>query len=155
LDLIKVQLQTGLTSQPSAIQLMKRTLADGGIIGLYRGVSAPLLAITPQFAISFLSYDLGKKLARYMHRDGDEIPSSLVDICVASAFSAIPTSLITAPSERLKCLLQIDANKVGKGKAKYAGLFDCTRQIYREGGIISIYKGLGATLLRDIPGSII
>ena len=34
------------------------------------------------------------------------------------------------------------------GPAKYAGPIDCIRQLYRQGGISSIYRGTGATLLR-------
>jgi len=32
--------------------------------------------------------------------------------------------------------------------AKYAGPIDCTKQLYDEGGIRSIYKGTAATLMR-------
>ena len=36
----------------------------------------------------------------------------------------------------------------GTGPAKYAGPLDCAKQLFREGGIRSIYKGTCATLLR-------
>lgn len=52
-----------------------------------------------------------------------------------------------APSERLKCLLQIHPEK-------YTGLLDCGKKVYAEGGIQSVFRGTGATLMRDIPGSI-
>jgi len=32
--------------------------------------------------------------------------------------------------------------------AKYAGPIDCTKQLYREGGVRSVYKGTAATLMR-------
>lgn len=35
-----------------------------------------------------------------------------------------------------------------KEKAKYRGSLDCARQLYREGGIRSLYRGTAATLLR-------
>lgn len=74
---------------------------------------------------------------------------------MAGGISALPTTLIMAPSERLKCLLQIQATEVEKGgKAKYTGLADCAVQVYKEGGIRSVFKGTGATLLRDVPGSV-
>lgn len=38
----------------------------------------------------------------------------------------------------------------GKEKAKYKSAFDCARQLYREGGMRSIYKGTAATLLRGV-----
>jgi solute carrier family 25 carnitine/acylcarnitine transporter 20/29 len=158
LDLVKVRIQTsGSAAQQSVMKLLGKTLTDEGITGLYRGVSAPLIAVTPMFAVSFWSYDLGKKLVRYMDKETDQRnrPLSIEEICMAGVFSAIPTTMIMTPSERLKCLLQVQANEVEKGgKAKYKGLLDCAVQLYREGGIRSIYKGLGATLLRDVPGTI-
>ncbi len=60
-----------------------------------------------------------------------------------------------APSERIKCLLQVQANEVEKGgKAKYTGMMDCAKQVLKEGGMASLYKGTVATLARDIPGTI-
>lgn len=31
---------------------------------------------------------------------------------------------------------------------QYTGSFDCARQLYRSGGVASLYRGLGATVLR-------
>ena len=42
----------------------------------------------------------------------------------------------------------------GTGQAKYAGPLDCAKQVYREAGLFrGLYKGTGATLLRDVPAS--
>lgn len=64
-------------------------------------------------------------------------------------------TLITAPFERVKVLLQIQGQKtLAPGeKPKYAGGFDVVRQLYREGGIRSVYRGSLMTLARDGPGS--
>ncbi|VDP66068.1 unnamed protein product [Schistosoma mattheei] len=53
--------------------------------------------------------------------------------------------------ERIKCLLQVQSNAIGP--LKYSGPVDVLRQLYREGGIRSIFKGTAATLLRDVPAS--
>lgn len=55
--------------------------------------------------------------------------------------------------ERIKCLLQVQAANPGSTGPKYAGPVDCAKQLYRQGGIRSIYKGTAATLLRDVPAS--
>jgi len=60
------------------------------------------------------------------------------------------TTGIMTPGERIKCLLQIQADSKEK---KYKGPVDCAKQLYKEGGIRSIYRGTGATLLRDVPAS--
>jgi len=68
----------------------------------------------------------------------------------AGAFSGAFSAVIMSPGERIKCLLQIQHADV---KPKYNGPVDCVKQLYREGGIRSIYKGTFATLLRDMPAS--
>lgn len=48
------------------------------------------------------------------------------------------------PNERIKCLLQAKGHK-------YKGTIDCAIKLYKSGGIQNFYKGLTATLMRDIP----
>ena len=64
-------------------------------------------------------------------------------------------TLITAPFERVKVLLQIQGQKqLAPGeKPRYAGGVDVVRQLYKEGGIRSVFRGSAMTLLRDGPGS--
>lgn len=73
----------------------------------------------------------------------------------AGFFSAIPQTLITAPFERVKVLLQIQGQKdLAPGqKPKYNGQMDVVRQLYKEGGIRSVFRGSAMTLARDGPGS--
>jgi solute carrier family 25 carnitine/acylcarnitine transporter 20/29 len=62
---------------------------------------------------------------------------------------------ITAPFERVKVLLQIQGQKqLAPGeKPKYSGGLDVVRQLYKEGGVRSVFRGSAATLARDGPGS--
>jgi len=39
------------------------------------------------------------------------------------------------------------------GQTKYKGSVDAFRQLWKEGGIRSLYRGTVPTLLRDVPGS--
>lgn len=75
---------------------------------------------------------------------------STAEVAFAGFFSAIPMTLIAAPVERVKVLLQIE----GQGEnPKYKGPIDTVRKLYAEGGIKSIYRGSLATVARDGPGS--
>ncbi len=65
--------------------------------------------------------------------------------------SAIPTTIVTTPMERIKVIMQTQDQQAG-GK-KYNGMFDAAKGVYREGGMASLYRGTVATLARDIPGS--
>lgn len=64
-------------------------------------------------------------------------------------------TLITAPFERVKVLLQIQGQKqLAPGeKPRYSGGLDVVRQLYTEGGIRSVFRGSAMTLARDGPGS--
>ena len=122
------------------------TFRTEGIRGVYRGISAPLVAVTPIFAISFWGYDMGQRAIKYVSPNSVDL--SLTQKCVAGGISAIPTTLFTAPSERIKCLLQ--TAKPGQ----YTGMGDCFTQVYKAGGVASVFKGTALTLMRDVPGSI-
>ena len=52
----------------------------------------------------------------------------------------------TLPLTLPSLLLQIQQDSLGK--ARYSSSIDCAKQLYREGGIRSVYKGTMATLLR-------
>ncbi|KAI8971691.1 mitochondrial carrier domain-containing protein [Mycotypha africana] len=150
-DLVKVRLQTSEGVYKSTADCFKQIIKNDGILGLYRGMAAPLASITPIFAVSFFSYDLGKKMCYAARTDTDPSkPLSLAEITLAGAFSAVPTTLFMAPSERVKVLMQIQGQG---GEPKYKGPLDVVRQLYKEGGVRSIFRGTGATLLRDSPGS--
>ena len=64
-------------------------------------------------------------------------------------------TLITAPFERVKVLLQIQGQKqLAPGeKPRYSGGLDVVRQLFKEGGIRSVFRGANMTLARDGPGS--
>jgi len=53
-DLVKVRMQTAEKGvYTGALDVVKKSLARDGFRGLYRGVSAPLVGVTPMFAVSF------------------------------------------------------------------------------------------------------
>ncbi|KAJ1917371.1 carnitine transporter [Mycoemilia scoparia] len=159
LDLIKVRMQTS-NQFSSTLQCFKATLASDGVRGLYRGMAAPLAGATPVFAICFWGYDLGKKLSRNIWGTDENTPLTTNQILFAGGFSALPTTLIMAPMERIKCTLQVQnlaPAPAGEGAAKvvrYSGPIDAAKGILKQGGLRSLFKGSAATLLRDVPGSV-
>lgn len=155
-DLVKVRMQTAEKGVYSgAIDVVKKSVAKDGLArGLYAGVSAPLVGVTPMFAVSFWGYDLGKQLVSSVSKVENN-QFSVAQVSAAGFFSAIPQTLITAPFERVKVLLQIQGQKqLAPGeKPKYSGGVDVVRQLYKEGGIRSVFRGSAMTLARDGPGS--
>ncbi|RMD40420.1 hypothetical protein DV735_g4721, partial [Chaetothyriales sp. CBS 134920] len=159
-DLVKVRLQTAEKGVYSgALDCVRKTIArEGARRGLYAGVSAPLVGVTPMFAVSFWGYGVGKQLVEKVStvevKNG--VPQYTIgQISAAGFFSAIPMTLITAPFERVKVLLQIQGQKELKPgeQPKYKNGLDVVRQLYAEGGIRSVFRGSAMTLARDGPGS--
>ncbi|XP_032405251.1 mitochondrial carnitine/acylcarnitine carrier protein isoform X3 [Xiphophorus hellerii] len=153
LDTIKVRLQTQPKPKPGesllyagTLDCFKKTLAKEGVKGLYKGMAAPIIGVTPMFAVCFFGFGLGKKLQQ---RTPDDI-LTYPQLFAAGMLSGVFTTAIMTPGERIKCLLQIQASS---GKVKYAGPMDCVKQLYKESGIRGIYKGTALTLMRDVPAS--
>lgn len=146
-------MQTGTVggATESVFGILRTTLAKEGISGIYRGVSAPIVAVSPVYALSFWGYDLGQLIVKEFKKDPND-PLSLFEIAIAGGISAFPATLVMAPTERIKCLLQVQSHE--GGKPQYSGMRDCAVQVYRTGGITSLYKGTALTLMRDVPGSI-
>ncbi|KAF1931635.1 mitochondrial carrier [Didymella exigua CBS 183.55] len=155
-DLVKVRMQTAEKGvYTGAMDVLRKGIAREGLVrGLYAGVSAPLVGVTPMFAVSFWGYDLGKQLVTSVSTV-ENGQFSVAQISAAGFFSAIPQTIITAPFERVKVLLQIQGQKtLAPGeKHRYNGGVDVVRQLYKEGGIRSVYRGSAMTLARDGPGS--
>lgn len=150
-DLTKTRMQT---AQPGmytgAVDVVKKALAKDGPRGLYRGVVPPLLGVTPMFAVSFWAYDMSKVLILAATPNRKDSTLSTAEIATAGAMSAIPTTLVAAPVERAKVLLQVQGQ--GGSSAQYKGVFDVLRHLYKEGGIRSVFRGSAATVIRDAPG---
>lgn len=105
--------------------------------------------------MSFWGYDVGKDLVRAVSAPAAAAPLSIAQISAAGFFSAIPMTAITAPFERVKVILQVQGQKqLAPGEQpKYKGGLDVVRQLYRDGGVRSVFRGSAATLARDGPGS--
>uniref|UniRef100_A0A1B6LK75 Mitochondrial carnitine/acylcarnitine carrier protein n=1 Tax=Graphocephala atropunctata TaxID=36148 RepID=A0A1B6LK75_9HEMI len=153
-DTIKVRLQTMPQPSKGELPLYKgtwdcalKTIKHEGFKGFYKGMGAPIAGVAPIFAISFFGFGVGKKL----QQSSDEDVLTKPQLFYAGAFSGVFTTIIMAPGERIKCLLQVQQDSVGP--KKYSGPRDVVRKLYKEGGIRSIYKGTVATLLRDVPAS--
>jgi solute carrier family 25 (mitochondrial carnitine/acylcarnitine transporter), member 20/29 len=160
LDLIKVRMQTNSNSATLTISSAFKTIWNtDGLKGFYRGMMTPFIGVTPIFAVCFWGYDQGHRITKKYYEILDassplntgklreEIFSyQLKAAMFAGGFSALPTTLIMTPSERIKVLLQIQT----AGSEIYKGPLDVARKI----GLRNLYKGTVATLARDVPGSI-
>ncbi|KAK1332711.1 hypothetical protein QTO34_007394 [Cnephaeus nilssonii] len=165
LDTVKVRLQTqppSLPGQPpmyaGTFDCFRKTLMREGVTGLYRGMAAPIIGVTPMFAVCFFGFGLGKKLQQKHPEDVLSYPQ----LFAAGMLSGVFTTGIMTPGERIKCLLQVDTEPHRLARTPDPGFFrgnqvhrrlDCAKKVYQESGIRGIYKGTVLTLMRDVPAS--
>ncbi|CAD5221926.1 unnamed protein product [Bursaphelenchus okinawaensis] len=153
-DTVKVRLQTMPTPKPGekplyagTLDCFRSTIAKDGITGLYKGMAAPLVGVSPLFALFFGGCAVGRWLQPKKPGQADY---TFVQNANAGAFAGVLTTVVMVPGERIKCLLQVQS---AGGPQKYSGPLDVVKQLYKEGGIKSIYRGTAATLMRDVPAS--
>uniref|UniRef100_A0A673IUY3 Mitochondrial glutamate carrier 1 n=2 Tax=Sinocyclocheilus rhinocerous TaxID=307959 RepID=A0A673IUY3_9TELE len=166
IDLAKTRLQNqqnGSRLYTSMSDCLIKTIRSEGYFGMYRGAAVNLTLVTPEKAIKLAANDFFRY---HLSKDGQKLtlPREMLAGCGAGTCQVI----VTTPMEMLKIQLQ-DAGRIaaqrklmpqavtpgGPVEVKSPTAMQLTRQLLKEKGIAGLYKGLGATLLRDVPFSII
>ncbi|EDW58186.1 mitochondrial basic amino acids transporter [Drosophila virilis] len=144
-DTVKVHLQTDDPKNPKykgTIHCLKTILLLDNIRGLYRGISSPMMGIGLVNAIVFGVYGNVQRLS--------DNPNSLMSHFWAGATAGVAQGFICSPMELAKTRLQL--SKQIDSQHKFKGPIDCLLYIHRTEGFKGTFKGLTATILRDIPG---
>ncbi|XP_028409195.1 mitochondrial glutamate carrier 1-like isoform X2 [Dendronephthya gigantea] len=177
LDLAKTRLQ----NQHNGSKRIYKNLVDclakvcriEGVKGCYRGLLVNVLLVNPEKAIKLAVNDQARQI---MGGKSKTLP--LHCEMLAGAVAGLCQVIITTPMEMLKIQMQVSGKTAVKSivpntvkplltaklhtAAKKSNVFttranisalSLTRDLLQTKGITGIYRGLGATLLRDIPFS--
>ncbi|XP_076874974.1 solute carrier family 25 member 55b [Brachyhypopomus gauderio] len=180
IDLAKTRLQNQRTSHQVYRNMMDcliKTVRSEGYFGMYRGAAVNLTLVTPEKAIKLAANDFFRH-----HLSRGEHKLSVFKEMLAGCGAGMCQVIITTPMEMLKIQLQdagrlvaqrnvavVSAVKLGGGRAvlscaysmgppapvRRASAVHITQELLRTHGIQGLYKGLGATLMRDIPFSVV
>ncbi|KAI9483451.1 MAG: mitochondrial carrier domain-containing protein [Benjaminiella poitrasii] len=150
-DTVKVRLQTQSTANPLYTGMMdcvKKTHANEGFKGFYKGTMTPLVGIGACVSIQFVVLEAMKRhFTRVNSRaknNGEFLSNS--QLYLAGAASGLANSFVSGPVEHIRTRLQV---QTGTG---FSGPIDCIRKIYQSYGISGIYKGQAITMLREFQG---
>ncbi|XP_065845965.1 mitochondrial carnitine/acylcarnitine carrier protein-like isoform X1 [Oscarella lobularis] len=154
-DTIKVRMQTmpvpllgELPVYKNAFDCFRKTLSNESWMGLYKGMTAPLLYVIPLASISFGAYAGGCELIA-QNNPTKELNS--VHHFLAGCLAGFCSGVLVVPTDRIKCLLQIQTES--GVKRQYTGPFDVVRTIVKQSGIRGLFQGTCITLIRDIPAN--
>ncbi|KAH9277856.1 Mitochondrial glutamate carrier 1 [Echinococcus granulosus] len=164
IDLVKTRLQNqqkGVIMYKNILDCARKTYRSDGFFGMYRGSGVNLLLITPEKAIKLV----GNDFFRY-HLKTEGVPLTPIREMIAGGGAGLCQIIVTTPMELLKIQMQ-DAGRTRGGTAApvasanatvvTAKRLSATRlalDLVRQKGIFGLYKGVGATALRDITFSI-
>ncbi|XP_063071782.1 solute carrier family 25 member 55a [Engraulis encrasicolus] len=179
IDLAKTRLQNqrqGHQVYKNMMDCLIKTVRSEGYFGMYRGAAVNLTLVTPEKAIKLAANDLFR---HHLAKDGK---LTVFKEMLAGCGAGMCQVVITTPMEMLKIQLQ-DAGRLAAQQRK-PGLMSpsklgatttvlsrsytaspapgraisatqIARELLQQQGIQGLYRGLGATLMRDVPFSVV
>ncbi|OBZ88360.1 Mitochondrial substrate carrier family protein S [Choanephora cucurbitarum] len=150
LDTIKVRLQLDEGKFKGAWDCTVQTVRKEGFLALYKGMASPLIGIG---AVNALLFAANSSIKSRLQKRPDEL-LSLDKIAIAGAGAGLINSILASPVELLKIKMQAQfgSRAAHDGKRFFSGPFDCARYlIQRDGMAHGLFRGLWATIVREIP----
>jgi hypothetical protein len=156
LDTVKARLQapapapvlaTAATNTTmGAMCVAKELVAQDGARGLYRGLTAPMLAYG---AINAVAFSVNAYVRDSIEENfGPEAASTTLAGVMSGASAGFVSSFVRGPAERLKTIQQV----VDCDSGRYRSATSTAFTLAREHGVMKgIFAGTGATIAREIP----
>ncbi|KGQ88079.1 mitochondrial ornithine carrier protein [Candida albicans P94015] len=159
-ELVKCQLQVSNLSSDKSHHtygtIIKSTIRDRGIIGLWKGLNLTIVREVIGTAIWFGTFeyvnDYYKKVKEPWVSNKD------VQLLIAGAMAGVTFNFSMFPVDTIKSNIQthdlFNNNRNSNSMGKHMGFWQTTRSIItKPGGILNLYNGLGITMVRCIPAN--
>lgn len=154
IDLVKTRLQNQRSSRPgerlynNSLDCARKVIRNEGFTGLYSGVIPQLIGVAPEKAIKLTVNDLVR--GYFTDKETNRIRYS--QEVLAGGTAGACQVVFTNPLEIVKIRLQVQGEiaKNVEGAPRRSALW-----IVKNLGLVGLYKGASACLLRDVPFSAI
>jgi hypothetical protein len=152
LDTIRIRMQlSSKTQHISSLETFRSTVRNEGAAALFRGVWSPLTMVAVQKAISFGSYAFFHETFKSYFSSRNYSPS--VSQVAAGSAAGVVNALVSVPIDQIKIRLQADQQKsTVRDSLSIRGTFSKVRQIYREAGFATLYRGWQLACVKDVMG---
>lgn len=159
MELLKIQMQDagrvaaqakseGKTTQRlTAMALTRRLLAERGIFGLYKGITA---TAARDVSFSIIYFPLFATLAQLGVKDptpGATPPFwwSFLSGCAAGSMAALSVNPMDVVKTRMQTLTK------GSGERQYSSIMDCVTQTFKYEGVTAFFKGGACRMIVIAP----
>lgn len=129
--------------------------------GLFKGISSPLASAPLLNGLLFATYRFLLKVQVRPDADQQQQRPTLGQIFLAGAGCGLASTLLTTPIELIKTQQQKQQQRLSAHElalalapapARVASARTVAAHIFRAGGVRTLYRGLSATILRDVGG---
>lgn len=136
----------------SAMQIMRNTWKAHGIVGFFQGAGAMVTGNSAKAGVRFLTYDTIQNLLRPKSANALEGSKEKLSMgrSILAGFLAgsAEAALAVTPSEAVKTRMIQDSLQPDHLR-KFRGPIDAVQKIVAAEGLSGLYRGLGATVLRQ------
>lgn len=170
LDTVKTRLQAG-KGYKNTLHCVLTIYRKETVAGFFKGMSFPLASITVYNSVVFGFFSNTQRLiSKYRYGDGRH-PCSMLDLTVASMLTGLVSVGLGAPVDLVKIRLQMQTQTLlaenlhlagntnipvhsvsVPAQRLYRGPIHCISSILQNEGILGLYRGAGAMVMRDVPG---
>ena len=149
-----------LQSQPDHLSLrytgpldcFQQSIRSNGMLGLYRGISAPLVGAALETSSLFFFERIGRESLFRAGLYDRSSPLPLSALWLTGAISGAFTSLVLTPVELVKCKIQVSATSVEGGLHFAPKPLQVIREVFRHQGLKGFWHGQLGTLIRETGG---
>eukprot|EP00607_Mallomonas_marina_P003331 CAMPEP_0182430114 /NCGR_PEP_ID=MMETSP1167-20130531/37049_1 /TAXON_ID=2988 /ORGANISM="Mallomonas Sp, Strain CCMP3275" /LENGTH=277 /DNA_ID=CAMNT_0024614799 /DNA_START=31 /DNA_END=864 /DNA_ORIENTATION=- len=156
LEIVKTRLALSVTGEyHNVMDVFKSLIKEGGIKGLFKGLTPSILGIIPYAGIDLMVFNTLKEnwilssqrrakserqtLAEYQQTPG------VFTLLSFGATSSTCGQVVAYPLQLVRTRLQADKS------GRYSGMMDCFYQTVRDSGLKGLYRGIGPNFLKSVP----
>jgi solute carrier family 25 (adenine nucleotide translocator) protein 4/5/6/31 len=139
---LKSSKKGGQRQYSGMVDVYKQTIASDGVAGLYRGFVCSCVGIFVYRGFYFGLYDSLRPILL-----GDN-PSFVLSFLLGWVVTST-AGILSYPVDTVRRRMMMTSGEA----VKYNGSFDCLMQIVRKEGVMPLFNGAGANILRGIAGA--
>lgn len=120
--------------------------SEGGVLGLYKGLTPTLMREVPGNAAMFGAYEATKQ---YLAGGQDTSKLSRGSMLFAGGVAGAMFWVSVYPTDVIKSVIQVDDHR----NPKYKGTMDAFRKVFAAEGVKGLYRGFGPAMARSVPAN--